>query len=181
MKKGMKYLRSLLKIGVVVLVLFALFTQGIRPITIVGSSMYPTLANNDRGVINSLVLTKSTIERFDVVVLDWQENNERIIKRVIGLPGDHIEYKEDELYINGILYEEPFLNRDYMAEAKQVKGVDRFTEDFVYDVPNDGYFVLGDNRLNSLDSREMGCFKMDDIVGKAGYLIYPFSHFGMIK
>ena len=80
----MKYLRSLLKIGVVVLVLFALFTQGIRPITIVGSSMYPTLANNDRGVINSLVLTKSTIERFDVVVLDWQENNERIIKRVIG-------------------------------------------------------------------------------------------------
>ena len=82
---------------------------------------------------------------------------------------------------NGILNEEPFLNRDYMAEAKQVKGVDQFTEDFVYDVPNDCYFVLGDNRLNSLDSREMGCFKMDDIVGKAGYLIYPFSHFGMIK
>lgn len=142
--------------------------------------MYPTLHDQDHALINVVGLKPDDIQRFDVVVIDWKENNEKIIKRVIGLPGDHIQFINDELYINGIYYEEDYLDRDYVAQAKLAAGVDQFTADFEYTVPAGQYFVLGDNRLNSTDSRTIGCFTFDDFIGKNGIVIYPFSDFKWI-
>ena len=92
------------------------------------------------------------------------EEHEPLIKRIIGLPGESIEYKDNELYVNG----------------KKVK--DKFgtyeTEDFYYNVPKGEYFVLGDNRTNSMDSRVFGSFKKKQIRGKTKLTIFPFSRFG---
>ncbi len=171
----------IIELCIIVVASQLIFTKVIRPVSIVGSSMYPTVANQDVALINVIGLKESNLERFDVVVIDWKQNNENIIKRLIGFPGDHIKFSNDELYINGVLYEEDYLDRDYIAQAKASKGVDLFTADFEYTVPQDEYFVLGDNRLNSADSRTIGCFKFEDFIGKDGVIIYPFNHFDWIQ
>ena len=96
------------------------------------------------------------------------------IKRVIGLPGDHIEMKNDKVYINGTEYEEPYLNSTVKTTASQ--GV--FT-DIV--VPENSVFVMGDNRETSFDSRNMGAIPCDDLKGKVFFRVYPFGEFGKVK
>lgn len=157
------------------------FTKVIRPVSIIGSSMYPTVSDQDIALINVIGLKESELKRFDVVIIDWKQSDENIIKRLIGFPGDHIKFVNDELYINGVLYEEDYLDRDYVARAKASRGVSQFTADFEYIVPDGQYFVLGDNRLNSADSRTIGCFSFSDFIGKEGVVIYPFNHFNWIK
>lgn len=176
-KKGFIYI---IEIIVIVGISQLVFTKVVRPVSIVGSSMHPTVFDQDHAIINVIGLEEE-LKRFDVVVIDWKAGNEKIIKRLIGFPGDHIQFINDELYINGILYEEDYLDRNYVAKAKQDKGVESFTADFEYDVPEGKYFVLGDNRLNSADSRTIGCFSFEDIIGKNGIVIYPFNHFKWIE
>lgn len=171
----------IIELLVIVIVSQLVFTKVIRPVSIIGSSMYPTVSDKDIALINVIGLKESHLERFDVVIIDWEKNNENIIKRLIGFPGDHIQYVNDELYINGVLYEEDYLDRDYVAQAKASRGVNQFTADFEYVVPEGKYFVLGDNRLNSADSRTIGCFNFSDFIGKEGIVIYPFNHFKWIK
>ena len=90
-----------------------------------------------------------------------------MVKRVIGLPGEHIEYKDNKLYVNGSLV----LENNISVETKDFK-----LEDIGYEtIPKDMYFVLGDNRTNSNDSREFGLVKKDEIIGKIVMRLYPFS------
>ena len=90
-----------------------------------------------------------------------------MVKRVIGLPGEHIEYKDNKLYVNGSLV----LENNISVETKDFK-----LEDIGYEtIPKDMYFVLGDNRTNSSDSREFGLVKKDEIIGKIVMRLYPFS------
>lgn len=109
-----------------------------------GESMYPTLHDKEFGV--ALRTTVTDINRYDIVVI--KQTDRYLIKRVIGLPGDYIEYKNNKLYVNGELTEDEF---DYL------------TEDYSMQVGEDEYFCLGDNRQNSADSRTFGCFKKKDI------------------
>ena len=146
-----------------------------RPFTVSGASMYPTLHNGDRMVLSKV----GDIHRFDVVILKAPDENVEYIKRVIGMPGDTIEMKSAVLYINGKKVDQPFINTE--ALAKQTVFMDDFTLESLTGeskVPEGKYFVLGDNRGVSKDSRMIGFIDRSAIEGKAVFTIWPFGRIG---
>jgi len=146
-----------------------------RPFTVSGASMYPTLHNGDRMVLSKV----GDIHRFDVVILKAPDENVEYIKRVIGMPGDTIEMKSGVLYINGKKVDQPFINSE--ALAKQTVFMDDFTLESLTGeskVPEGKYFVLGDNRGVSKDSRMIGFIDRSAIEGKAVFTIWPFGRIG---
>lgn len=146
-----------------------------RPFTVSGASMYPTLHNGDRMVLSKI----GDIHRFDVVILKAPDENVEYIKRVIGMPGDTIEMKSGVLYINGKKVDQPFINTE--ALAKQTVFIDDFTLESLTGeskVPEGKYFVLGDNRGVSKDSRMIGFIDRSAIEGKAVFTIWPFGRIG---
>ena len=131
-----------------------------------GTSMYPTLKDGDKGY--SFIIKKNiSINRFDICVIDSDKCDELLVKRIIGLPNETIEYKDNKLYINGEYYEEDFVNDDAI------------TEDLTITLGDDEYFCLGDNRLVSRDSRYYGSFNKDEILSTGMFVFYPFSDFGV--
>lgn len=149
--------------ALVLLTIVLIRTFVATPVRVDGESMYSTL---DDGDILLLEKYDTKYERFDIVVFDL--NGERLIKRVIGLPGDEVEYKNNTLYING-------------TEVDEIYGYG-ITQDFKYTKKVDNcYFVVGDNRNNSLDSRYFGCVPKDKIIGSVRYVLFPFNKFGSIK
>ena len=146
-----------------------------RPFTVSGASMYPTLHNGDRMVLSKV----GDIHRFDVVILKAPDENVEYIKRVIGMPGDTIEMKSGVLYINGKKVDQPFINTETLA--KQTVFIDDFTLESLTGeskVPEGKYFVLGDNRGVSKDSRMIGFIDRSAIEGKAVFTIWPFGRIG---
>lgn len=142
------------------------------PIRVNGDSMYPTLKNNDIMILNEIGYYINGVERFDIVVVDT--NGEKIIKRIIGLPGDKVEYKDNQLFINDKLVEEEFNHAETLDFS--------VNKDLGYEIiPNDYYFVVGDNRVNSVDSRMIGLVHKKQILGKTNYVVYPFNRFGNIE
>ena len=153
------------------------------PILVDGLSMMPTLHNENRMVVNKLAYKIGDIDRFDIVVFHATEEKD-YIKRVIGLPGDKIEYKDDTLYINGKAYEEPYLD-----EAKEQVIGGPLTEPFTLEeiigqetVPEGEVFVMGDNRNHSSDSRDpsVGILTREDLIGRAWVRIWPLDSIGVI-
>lgn len=173
-----------------VIVIGALFAIAIRtfiftPISVQGASMMPTYEDGDRVIVNKIGKAISDFERFDIVVFKATES-EDYIKRIIGLPGDHVEYKNDELYINGEKYEEPYLEQQKL----QLNDHGDLTYDFKLEektglsyIPEGYYFVLGDNRQVSNDSRNpsVGLISIDDILGKASIRFYPIDSISLVK
>lgn len=151
----------------IVLIVVLIRTFLVTPAAVSGSSMESTLNNHDLVIINKLVYRIKPIERFDIVVVNNDEDNDRIIKRVIGLPNETIEYKDNKLYINGELIETKLSFKD--------------TDDFKVETKDDEYFVLGDNRPVSKDSRILGNFSKKDIIGRVGIRFYPFDKVGYVK
>ena len=146
-----------------------------RPFTVSGASMYPTLHNGDRMVLSKV----GDVHRFDVVILKAPDENVEYIKRVIGMPGDTVEMKSGVLYINGKKVDQPFINTE--ALAKQTVFMDDFTLESLTGeskVPEGKYFVLGDNRGVSKDSRMIGFIDRSAIEGKAVFTIWPFGRIG---
>ena len=146
-----------------------------RPFTVSGASMYPTLHNGDRMVLSKV----GDIHRFDVVILKAPDENVEYIKRVIGMPGDTVEMKSGVLYINGKKVDQPFINTEPLA--KQTVFIDDFTLESLTGeskVPEGKYFVLGDNRGVSKDSRMIGFIDRSAIEGKAVFTIWPFGRIG---
>lgn len=130
-----------------------------------GDSMLPNLHSNDQ----VLVLRNTTIDYGDIVILHRSQDSD-IVKRVIGLPGDTVEFRENVIYINGERREETNL------------GLEKFTlRDFEVNVPQDSYFVLGDNRDKSLDSRQLGEFKASQVVGEVKMIYFPVGHLQWIS
>jgi signal peptidase I len=145
-----------------------------------GHSMNPTLEEGNFLMVNKMVYAFSVPARFDVVVFHQDNTEEDYVKRVIGLPGDKIEYKRDMLYVNDALVLEPFISSDNL----RILG-GNFTGDFTLEeltgvekVPKGHVFVIGDNRLGSRDSRHFGFIKMEDIVGKVHIRYWPADEFG---
>lgn len=155
----------------VVVVLLKVFV--ITPVKVNGTSMYPTLSSGDVLILNKTAYWFSDIKRFDIVVINNETLGKEMIKRVIGLPGDKIEYRDSKLYVNGEEIAEEFTHKE--------------TENFdlsklsVTTVPEGSYFVVGDNRTDSYDSRYFGFIPQNEIEGKASLLIFPFTKLGPVK
>ncbi|MGE7885025.1 signal peptidase I [Bacillus sp. NPDC094077] len=147
------------------------------PYKVSGVSMENTLFNNDKVLINHFIHSIEDLQRFDIVVvnspLENTSNKKTIIKRVVGFPGDTIEYKSQQLYINGRQVKDAYSKgKTANFSLKSIYGFER--------VPNDTIFVLGDNREESLDSRfkEIGFISLNNIEGKVVLRYKPFDRFG---
>ena len=149
----------------------------VSPIQVIGSSMYPTLVDKERG-FSSVFSKHFEIDRFDIVVVEAKGNEKEYwVKRVIGLPGETIECKDDVIYINGQPLKQSFLDEDWVASETAIYG--SFTEDFgPYTLGDDEYFLMGDNRNHSTDSRDVGPFSKDEIASVGIFVYFPFSEFG---
>lgn len=173
-----KELLSYLIIFIGSFLLFTFITKFIfKPVNVDGESMHPTLVDHDRGFSN--ILAKDwEISRLDIVVVEGKGNLDELwVKRVIGLPHDTIYAKDDVLYVNGIKVDEDFLDEEYVDEIREKFGM--FTEDFdEVTLGEDEYFLMGDNRRYSMDSRMVGSFHKDEIVSKGIFIYYPFNHIG---
>ncbi|QOR68540.1 signal peptidase I [Cytobacillus suaedae] len=146
------------------------------PIVVDGLSMMPTLHNEDRMIVNKIGYKIGDPKRFDIVVFHATEEKD-YIKRVIGLPGDRVEYKDDTLYINGQAYEEPYLEQ-YKSEVVDGPLTDPFV---LEEVPEGHIFVMGDNRRQSKDSRHIGPVPIEEVLGKTNMIYWPLSDIGIVK
>lgn len=185
-KSGKKELLEWIgSIGVAVLLAFGIRYFLFTPIEVEGASMLPTFEDGDKVMVNKISPQFKDYDRFDVIVfkVDKEIN---YIKRVIGLPGDHITYKDDELLINGKKYEEPYLEE----LKKELIDKGTLTQDFTLEeylgevvVPDGSLFVLGDNRRFSNDSREpsIGFISMDIVLGTVNMTYYPLNNFGFVR
>lgn len=166
-----EFVKDFIKVAILIIVVFAIYMWVIGMQQVVGTSMNHTLENGDMVLLYKAGYKISDIKRFDVISFYYDETK-YLIKRVIGLPGEHIAYKDNKLYVNGEYIEE---ERDFITEDFDLK-------ELGYDViPEDMYFVLGDNRGNSLDSREIGLVKKEDVIGEAIARVWPIIDFKLIN
>lgn len=141
-----------------------------------GSSMETTLSDGDNLIVDKLSYRFQDPKRFDIVVFPYKyEENTYYIKRIIGLPGDTVQVKDGYTYINGELLKSDIYGAEVMIEAG--------TASEPITLGEEEYFVLGDNRNHSLDSRDpsVGILKREDLIGRAWVRIYPFDKMGVIR
>lgn len=171
---------TILQFGFILLAILLLRMFVFTPVEVVGISMEPTYHEADRLWQSSLLTPK----RFDIATFPSPRNGKRIVKRIIGLPGDTVRMEKDQLYINDKKYDEPYLD-EYKSEV-----TDRLplTADFSLEtieggtaavVPAGKYFVLGDNRRKADDSRYFGFVDAEDIVGVVYFRYYPLNKIGV--
>ena len=161
---------------------YILTTFFVRPVEVVGDSMYPTLKDGQMGITSIISLKVGGIDRYDVVVANLAMKDELIVKRVIGLPNDTIRCINGIIYINDEAIDEYYLNETYVLEQTQLEFDKLFTKNFnEITLGEDEYFLLGDNRLHSSDSRVFGVFKEEDIISKNIYVWYPFNEMSVVK
>ena len=143
-----------------------------------GSSMEPTLTNGDNLIVDKLSYRFRDPQRFDIIVFPYKHKEKTYyIKRIIGLPGETVQIDEKgDIYINGEI-----LSESYGREIITAENIGLAAEPIV--LGEDEYFVMGDNRNNSTDSRypQVGNIKREDIIGRAWVRIWPFSSFGILK
>ncbi|NOQ40356.1 MAG: signal peptidase I [Anaerolineales bacterium] len=150
-------------------VLFFLINAVSARIRIDGSSMEPNLHHGEFVIVSKINYRFGEPERGDVVVFDFPRNiTQEYIKRVIGLPGDHILIEDGNVYVNEIILSEPYLIMEPQYEGE-------------WDVPENTLFVLGDNRNNSSDSHTWGTVPMSNVIGEALVVYWPPSSWGLIN
>lgn len=143
-----------------------------------GTSMYPTLVEGESVIINMAANYVGEIKRFDVVVAREYRSDDLWVKRVIGLPGETISYREDVLYVDGKAMEEPFLDKKYVEQVKKSANKLYFTQDYISKkLEKNEYLLVGDNRNESLDSRNdaVGPFQREQIIARGVFVYQPFS------
>lgn len=156
-------------LALLIALIFVLFLY--QPVRVEGYSMMPRLENNERIFINKFIYNFESIQRGDVVVFWYPlDTTKSFIKRVVGLPGDHVAIAQGVVYVNGQRMVEPYVLprfRDYWSFPEVV-------------VPAHHYFVLGDHRNSSNDSRSWGCLDRDYIYGKAAFAYWPMDRLGLV-
>lgn len=171
MEKKNKIFKTIMSYVLVIAIAILIKLFIFSPVKVNGTSMVPTLNDGDIMLLNEIGYHLNGIDRFDIAVANV--NGERLIKRVIGLPGEKVEYRDNQLYINDELMVEFFKHGD--------------TDDFSIEelgsttIPDDFYFLVGDNRGNSKDSRTIGFVHKSKIMGKAKLIIFPFDRISTVQ
>lgn len=160
----MKIIKEIIPYIVIVLVVVLIRTFIITPVRVDGDSMKNTLKNGDILLLYKL----DSINRLDIIVLDEEKDNEKIIKRVIGLPGETVAIKKGKIYINDKVIDDEYA-------YGETSDYDKVT------LEDDEYFILGDNRLISKDSRYFGPIKKSEIKGKIVFRLFPFTKIGTVQ
>jgi len=171
------FIKEWLPYVIIIIVIILIRSYIITPIIVKGASMEPTFKENEVLFLSKISYKLHKIERFDTVVVDTGED--LIIKRVIGLPGEKVEYKDNKLYVNNKEIEDPYPNNetdDFDLEEICDIGNDNCTTI----IPEDKYLVLGDNRKISADSRTKGLFDIEDIKGKVVLRLWPLNKIKII-
>lgn len=157
--------------------LYLIATTTIQTVHVVGVSMAPTLQSDDLLIASKIDYRLHAPERGDIVIVKSPIDPGRdYIKRVIGLPGDYVMIRDSHVLINGVVLEEPYV-RDWQSSGKWPNQLDSPQGELI---PNDMYFVLGDNRDHSSDSRLFGWISRDEIDGKAVVRIWPVGHAALL-
>ncbi len=142
-----------------------------QPVKVEGGSMEPGLEDQERIFINKLVYRLEAIERGDIIVFRYpRDQRKNFIKRVIGLPGDRVRVTNGRVYLNGVLTQEPYVPELYQDSRSSAEIV----------IPADSYFVMGDHRTMSNDSRDFGPVARDLIYGKAVFGYWPVERVGVL-
>ena len=175
----MRVLRELLN-WVIYIVIIVILTILINTFVgqrthVIGSSMEPTLSNNDNLIVDKISYRFREPSRFDIIVFPfYEEDSIYYIKRIIGLPGETIQIVDGNIFINGVILDEHF-----GAETINNPGI----AGSAVQLGEDEYFLLGDNRNHSADSRDptVGVRHRDDFTGRAWVRIWPFADFGLLE
>lgn len=163
-----RFLIDVIETLVLSLVLFLAINAISARIRVDGYSMEPTLHTNEFVIVNRVAYQLGDVERGDIIVFHYPRNREQeYIKRIIGLPGDEIEVRNGVVYVNGEALVEP-----YIKAAPAYQGS--------WTVPANSVFVFGDNRNNSSDSHNWGEVSFDLIIGKAIFVYWPPTEWGVI-
>src|SRR3989442_1184070 len=143
----------------------------IQPVKVEGTSMLPRLVDQERIFVNRFIYRFTDIHRGDIVVFWYpRDQNKSFIKRVLAIPGDEVEIRNGAVFVNGEKVDEPYLKpefRDHESYRRQI-------------IPEGQYFVLGDHRNSSNDSRNWGCVPRELIYGKAVFRYWPVSRLGPV-
>jgi signal peptidase I len=151
------------------LVLFLAINAISARIRVDGYSMEPTLQTGEYVIVNKISYRLGEPERGDIIVFHFPRLPEQeYIKRIIGLPGDEIQIREGHVTVNGVVLNEPYIKADPSYRGN-------------WTVPDDSLFVLGDNRNNSSDSHNWGWVPMDFVIGKAVFVYWPPTEWGVIE
>lgn len=169
-----EFLNDTIKYIITAIVVIFLIVYVVTFQQVVGPSMSPTLKDQDIVILSKIHYRLFKVKRFDIVALKYNDTK-YLIKRVIGLPGEKIEYNNNTLYVNGKAIKESFLKESVITE-------DFSTNSLGYKIiPDDMYLVLGDNRENSLDGRKIGLISKKDILGRINIKIWPISEIKLVK
>ena len=161
--KMKNFIKELIPYLIILIVVVIIRTYIVTPVKVSGPSMMPTLTGKEIMILNKM---DKTIERYDIVVVKSPDGD--IIKRVYGLPGETISCENGFIYINGKKIEDKY-NGNKTLDFELVK------------LKDDEYFVMGDNRMNSKDSRIFGPFKREKIKGTTKLVIFPFNKIGNVE
>ena len=170
------FVRDTLEIVFLALVLYVVIQYAVQTVHVLGSSMYPTLHDNDLLVASKISYKLHNPQRGDIIVFKPPDEASRdFIKRIIALPGERLRIVNSVVYINGQVLREPYLpekwtyNNNWPATGQE------------YILQPDQYFVMGDNRNHSSDSRTFGPIALDAILGKAEVRIWPLNTTGFLQ
>ena len=163
------WLRDLIiSVGISILIITFLY----QPVRVEGTSMLPRLEDHDRLFINKFVYHIESIQRGDIVVFHYPRDPEKsYIKRVVGLPGDRIWINQGRVWVNGVAVDESYVPDRYRDSRSMAELV----------IPEESYFVMGDHRSISSDSREFGPVERDLIYGKAVFVYWPAKDAGVVR
>ncbi len=170
MKQRSHLAREIVETIALTLIIFLVIRFAIQSYRVSGPSMLPGLQTDDYVLVNKIAYLFHAPERGDVIVFHYPlDTSEDFIKRVIGLPGDTVSLDNKTVQVDGVVLHEPYISEAYNPSGKTIK------------VPMDEYFVLGDNRPLSDDSRDWGFVPKADLVGKAVIVYWPLSNWELIN
>jgi signal peptidase I len=170
LKHSSHLVREIIETLALTLVIFVVIHFTIQNYMVDGTSMQPSLNNNQYVLVNKLAYLFHAPERGDVIVFHWPvDTNKDLIKRVIGVPGDVIVMDRTTVRVNGVLLNEPYIMAPINPAGNKLV------------VPPNDYFVMGDNRLVSDDSRDWGFVPKSYIIGKAVFVYWPISSWHFIN